>query len=128
MRAAPTLLICCVVAFGQPLFEDLLPSLRLERVDAYGISVPIPKSWRYGADRLGTMAYNNGLPDSARATFAVELGRFRAVRHEYHVARGDARIRHSGAKPDAWVRHRRYPWHRWQRHHRYTGERRSGWR
>lgn len=73
VRAAPTLLIAAVVAFGQPLFASSLPSMRVERDDAYGVAVPVPKSWRWGADRMGSMAYNNGLPDSARATFAAAV-------------------------------------------------------
>src|SRR5439155_431685 len=38
----------------------------------YGISVPVPRAWRRGADRFGTIAWNNGLPDMGRASFAAQ--------------------------------------------------------
>jgi membrane associated rhomboid family serine protease/tetratricopeptide (TPR) repeat protein len=72
LRAAPTLAIGCLLAFGPTLLGDQLPSMRHERDDVYGISVPVPKAWRHGADRYGTVAWNNGLPDFGRASFAAQ--------------------------------------------------------
>jgi rhomboid protease GluP len=72
LRAAPTLTVACLLAFGPTLIGDQLPSMRHERDDLYGISVPVPKTWRRGADRYGTVAWNNGLPDFGRASFAAQ--------------------------------------------------------
>jgi hypothetical protein len=72
LRAAPTLTVACLLAFGPTLIGDQLPSMRHERDDVYGISVPVPKAWRRGADRYGTVAWNNGLPDFGRASFAAQ--------------------------------------------------------
>ncbi len=72
VRALPSVLAGLLVLLGQPLFADLLPSLRIERDDGYGISVPVPRDWRRGANRLGQLAYYNGLPGLGRATFAAE--------------------------------------------------------
>ncbi len=72
LRAAPTLTIASLLAFGPQLVGDQLPSMRLERDDTFGISVPVPKGWRRGADRFGTVAWNNGLPELGRASFAAQ--------------------------------------------------------
>ncbi len=47
-------------------------SWRVERDDVFGVSVTLPSSWRQGADRLGRLAFSNGLPGLGRATFAAE--------------------------------------------------------
>lgn len=72
LRAAPTLAVACLLAFGPQLVGDQLPSMRQERDDTYGISVPVPRAWRRGADRFGTVAWNNGLPELGRASFAAQ--------------------------------------------------------
>jgi membrane associated rhomboid family serine protease/tetratricopeptide (TPR) repeat protein len=72
LRALPSLLVGFAVVFGQAMFADLLPPLRVERDDDFGISVPVPRDWRRGANRLGQLAYYNGLPGLGRATFAAE--------------------------------------------------------
>lgn len=72
LRAAPTLAVASLLAFGPQLLGDHLPSMRQERDDTYGITVPVPKSWRRGADRFGTVAWNNGLPELGRASFAAQ--------------------------------------------------------
>lgn len=72
LRAAPTLTVAALLAFGPQLLGDQLPSMRHERDDTYGISVPVPRSWRRGADRFGTVAWNNGLPELGRASFAAQ--------------------------------------------------------
>jgi rhomboid protease GluP len=45
---------------------------RVERDDVFGVSVSMPRSWRQGADRLGRLAFSNGLPGLGRASFAAE--------------------------------------------------------
>lgn len=45
---------------------------RVERDDAFGVSVAMPEGWRRGADRHGRLAFTNGLPGLGRATFAAE--------------------------------------------------------
>lgn len=72
LRAAPSLALLTLVVFAQPLFGDQLPVVRMERDDPFGIAVPIPRDWRRGANRLGQLAYYNGLPGLGRATFAAE--------------------------------------------------------
>ncbi|MFZ5471961.1 MAG: rhomboid family intramembrane serine protease [Myxococcota bacterium] len=72
LRALPSLLALFAVVFGQTLLSAELPLLRIERDDDYGISVPVPRDWRRGANRLGQLAYYNGLPGLGRATFAAE--------------------------------------------------------
>lgn len=47
-------------------------SWRVERDDVFGVSVTLPSGWRQGADRLGRLAFSNGLPGLGRATFAAE--------------------------------------------------------
>lgn len=45
---------------------------RVERDDAFGVSVAMPEGWRRGADRQGRLAFTNGLPGRGRATFSAE--------------------------------------------------------
>ncbi|HEX8704249.1 MAG TPA: rhomboid family intramembrane serine protease [Myxococcaceae bacterium] len=45
---------------------------RVERDDVFGVSVAMPRGWRQGADRLGRLAFSNGLPGLGRASFAAE--------------------------------------------------------
>lgn len=45
---------------------------RVERDDVFGVSVSMPRAWRQGADRLGRLAFSNGLPGLGRASFAAE--------------------------------------------------------
>jgi membrane associated rhomboid family serine protease len=45
---------------------------RVERDDVFGVSVSMPEAWRQGADRLGRLAFSNGLPGLGRASFAAE--------------------------------------------------------
>ncbi len=45
---------------------------RVERDEAFGVSVALPEGWRRGADRHGRLAFTNGLPGLGRATFAAE--------------------------------------------------------
>ncbi|MBN1207568.1 MAG: rhomboid family intramembrane serine protease [Myxococcaceae bacterium] len=45
---------------------------RVERDEVFGVSVAMPGSWRQGADRLGRLAFSNGLPGVGRASFAAE--------------------------------------------------------
>ncbi len=72
LRAAPSLGILACVLFGQQLLGEWLPVLRLERDDAFGISVPVPRGWLKGANPLGSLAWYNGLPELGRASFAAE--------------------------------------------------------
>ncbi|MHB8876732.1 MAG: rhomboid family intramembrane serine protease [Myxococcaceae bacterium] len=72
LRALPSLLAAFGVVFGQAMFADSLPPLRVERDDGFGISVPVPRDWRRGENRLGQLAYSNALPGLGRATFAAE--------------------------------------------------------
>lgn len=72
LRALPSLTVLLVVFFGQPLFGAWLPRMHVEHSDEYGISVPVPKGWTYGADPLGTLSWFNGLPGAGRANFAAE--------------------------------------------------------
>lgn len=72
LRAAPSLAVVVCLLFGQALFGDWLPPLRVERDDGYGLSVAVPRDWRRGANRMGQLAYYNGLPGLGRAAFAAE--------------------------------------------------------
>lgn len=47
-------------------------SWRVERDDVFGVSVGLPSGWRQGADRLGRLAFSNGLPGLGRASFAAQ--------------------------------------------------------
>lgn len=71
-RFVPVLLLLGVPLLSRELFGGYLPPLRIERDDGFGISIPIPRDWRRGANRLGQLAYYNGLPGLGRATFAAE--------------------------------------------------------
>ncbi len=73
LRALPSLGVLAVVFFGQTLFfGTLLPTLRVERDDGYGISMPVPRAWGRGANPLGSLAWYNGLSGLGRASVAVE--------------------------------------------------------
>ncbi len=72
LRAAPSLGILAVVFGGQTLFREVLPVMRLEHDDAYGLSMPVPKTWVRGANPLGSVAWYNGLSGLGRASFAAE--------------------------------------------------------
>jgi hypothetical protein len=72
MKGAPALVLVAILVSGDALFANELPMLTVRRDDKFGISVPVPDRWRRGANRLGQLAYNNGLPDLGRATFAAE--------------------------------------------------------
>jgi rhomboid protease GluP len=67
---AVVFLIAAPIAAG-PLLRRM-PPLRTERDDGFGISIQLPRDWRRGANRLGQLAYYNGLPGFGRATFAAE--------------------------------------------------------
>ncbi len=45
---------------------------RVERDDVFGVTVAMPGSWRQGADKLGRVAFSNGLPGLGRASFAAQ--------------------------------------------------------
>ncbi len=69
LRALPSLALLALVAFGQPLmFGQWLPRLRVEKSDAFGFAMPVPRGWASGADRLGPVAWYNGLPGAGRAS------------------------------------------------------------
>ncbi len=72
LRAAPSLGILAVVFLGQTLFHDVLPVMRVEHDDAYGLSMPVPRAWVRGANPLGSVAWYNGLSGLGRASFAAE--------------------------------------------------------
>jgi tetratricopeptide (TPR) repeat protein len=84
LRFAPSLVLVLMLAAGQKVLAPLFPALRTERNDAFGISVPVPKAWLHGANRLGQLAFRNGLPGLGRATFAAE-----AVYHDGAVDAGE---------------------------------------
>jgi membrane associated rhomboid family serine protease len=73
LRAVPSLAVLAVVFFGQALFfGSVLPVMRVERDDAFGISMPVPRSWLRGANALGSLAWYNGLVGLGRASVAAE--------------------------------------------------------
>ncbi len=57
---------------GAALGVQVRSGWRVERDDAFGVSVAMPERWRRGADRHGRLAFTNGLPGLGRATFAAE--------------------------------------------------------
>jgi rhomboid protease GluP len=71
LRAFPSLATVLLVAFGDSLWGSGLPRLKVERNDGWGIVVPVPESWKSGANRLGQVAWYNGLPGLGRATFSA---------------------------------------------------------
>lgn len=71
-RLLPIALLLSIPLLGKELMGSHLPAFRTERDDGFGISIPIPRDWRQGANRLGHLAYYNGLPGLGRATFAAE--------------------------------------------------------
>ncbi|MBI3185545.1 MAG: rhomboid family intramembrane serine protease [Myxococcales bacterium] len=77
LRALPSLAAVFCVAFGDGVFAGWLPLMREVRDDGFGISMPVPRDWQRRANRLGQLAYSNGLPGVGRASFyaaAVEAG------------------------------------------------------
>lgn len=73
LRAAPSLGVLTVVFLGQPLFfGQWLPRWRVERSEAFGLSMPVPADWSVGADPLGSVVWYNGLSSAGRASFAAE--------------------------------------------------------
>lgn len=73
LRAAPSLMVLVLVFLGEPLlFGTWLPRFRTERSDNFGLTVHLPQDWVGGADRLGSLGWYNGLPQSGRASFASE--------------------------------------------------------
>ncbi len=73
LRAAPSLAVLTVVFLGEPLFfEQFLPRVRVERSEAFGLTMPVPSGWVSGADPLGSIAWFNGLSGAGRASFAAE--------------------------------------------------------
>ncbi len=72
LRFVPSALVLGVLAMGEPLAAVWLPSFRVERDDRFGLSVPVPATWRQSANRFGALAFSNGLPGVGRATFAAE--------------------------------------------------------
>jgi rhomboid protease GluP len=71
LRALPSLATVLLVVFGESIWGAGFPRLAIERDDGWGISVPVPKSWKPGANRLGQLAWYNGLPGLGRATFSA---------------------------------------------------------
>lgn len=72
LRAAPSLGILAAVFGAQALTLTLLPVMRVEHDDAYGLSMPVPDAWVRGANPLGSVAWYNGLSGLGRASFAAE--------------------------------------------------------
>ena len=73
LRAAPSLAVLAVVFLGEPLFfGQVLPRMRTERSEAFGLTMPVPSGWSSGADPLGSVAWFNGLSGAGRASFAAE--------------------------------------------------------
>ena len=72
LRALPTLALVSLALFGQGALEQALPSMRIERDDDFGLSMPIPRGWKRGANPLGSLAWYNGLPGVGRASVAGE--------------------------------------------------------
>ncbi|MBX5483017.1 MAG: rhomboid family intramembrane serine protease [Myxococcaceae bacterium] len=72
LRALPSALLLFLVFCGQAILGDVLPPLRLERDDGFGISIQVPATWQPGANRFGQLAFFNGLPGVGRATFAAQ--------------------------------------------------------
>lgn len=73
LRALPSFLVLALIVFGQPLlFGQVLPRLRVERSDAFGVSMPVPAGWVAGADPLGPVAWYNGLPSAGRASVVAQ--------------------------------------------------------
>lgn len=65
--------VVAAVVFGGRLLGGVLPPLRPERDDGFGIQLPLPRAWRHAADRMGKIAFSNGLPGYGRATLAAEV-------------------------------------------------------
>ena len=73
LRAAPSLLVLTVILLGEPLFfGQFLPRFRVERSEAFGLTMPVPSSWSSGADPMGSVAWYNGLSGAGRASFAAQ--------------------------------------------------------
>ncbi len=69
LRALPSAIVVLLIVIGQPLFGSYLPVMQQTRDDELGLSLPIPRWWRRGADRAGQLAYHNGLAGLGRAAF-----------------------------------------------------------
>lgn len=73
LRALPSLGVLTIVFLGQPLFfGQWLPRWRIERSEAFGLTMPVPAGWSSGADPMGSVAWYNGLSSSGRASMAAE--------------------------------------------------------
>ncbi|MGV3621693.1 MAG: rhomboid family intramembrane serine protease [Archangium sp.] len=73
LRAAPSFAVLALVFFGQQLFfGQFLPRMRVEKDDAFGVSMPVPADWVAGADPMGPVAWYNGLPSAGRASVVAQ--------------------------------------------------------
>ncbi|MGQ0504671.1 MAG: rhomboid family intramembrane serine protease [Myxococcaceae bacterium] len=69
LRALPSALVLAFVVLGQPVLGSHLPITVTQRDDEYGLSVPMPRGWWKGTDKVGQLAFHNGLPGLGRAAF-----------------------------------------------------------
>lgn len=73
LRALPSFAVLALIGFGQQLFfGQFLPRMRVEKSDAFGVSMPVPAGWVAGADPLGPVAWYNGLPSAGRASVVAQ--------------------------------------------------------
>src|SRR5262249_46263805 len=63
-RVLPISALGLALAFGGNLLSGQLPVMKSVRDDRIGLSLSVPSLWQQGADRLGPLSYNNGIPDA----------------------------------------------------------------
>jgi len=72
LRSLPTAGVLAALWLVPWALEGVLPVMRVEHDDEYGLSMPVPRGWKRGANPMGTLAWYNGLPEAGRASVAGE--------------------------------------------------------
>lgn len=72
VRAAPTIALVLVFAFGQVVLGEALIGWTPRYDDDFGVLVQVPASWRKGADPSGTLAWHNALSGLGRASLVAQ--------------------------------------------------------
>ncbi len=70
-RIVPLAAVVGGLVLAQPILEDRLPRLEVQREERFGLEVPVPAGWRPAAERLGPISWSNGLAGPVRASLSA---------------------------------------------------------